>query len=135
MYGEHLTIHKTISVVSEEFWAECHKIARRENKALSTIIMEKLKEYVKVHGEGNPVYILDKFIEDPDFKSIPAALEKQEKWVKFCKHCPIETLKEIEYAGMMMGIVARAYMRMSEEEKKTKVWSSLHEMDVYWRGS
>ena len=125
--------HKTISIKSESFWEECMKLARREGNSLSGIIDEKLHEWFKIHGEGNPVYVLDKWVEDPEFKAIPAALEKQEKWVKFCQHCPIETLKEIEYAGMMMGIIARAYMRVPKEEKETKVFTNLHEMDVYWR--
>jgi hypothetical protein len=127
-----VTIHKTISVSSDKFWEDCHKVARRENKALSTIIMEKLTEYVKVHGEGNPVYVLDKWVDNPDFKAVPAALESREKWVKFCQHCPDETLKEIEYAGMMLGIIARAYMKIDPKDRPEKFFTDLRSMERFY---
>ena len=117
---------------ADEFWEECHKVARRENKALSTIIMEKLTEYVKVHGEGNPVYVLDKWVDNPDFKAVPAALESKEKWIEFCKHCPDETLKEIEYAGMILGIIARAYMKVPKKERPDKNFANLQAMERFW---
>ena len=109
----YMPVHKTISVISEDFWKEMLKIAKREGKPLSTIIMDKLKEYRRVHGEGNPVYVLDKFIEDPDFKAVPATMEKQAKWVRFSQQATDETLKELEYQGMMIQIIASAYAKLN----------------------
>ena len=127
-----MPIHKTISVESEKFWEECHKVARRENRALSTIIMEKLKEYVKIHGEGNPVYVLDKFIENPNFKAVPATMETKEKWIKFCQNTTDKTLKELEYQGMMIQIIARAYAQIKgSEERKETFFQNLHQMEVF----
>ena len=127
-----MTVHKTISVISEDFWKEMLKIAKREGKPLSTIIMDKLKEYRRVHGEGNPVYVLDKFIENPDFKAVPATMETKDKWTKFCQNTTDKTLKELEYQGMMIQIIARAYAQIkgSEERKKT-FFANLHQMELF----
>ena len=94
--------------------------------------MEKLKEYIKVHGEGNPVYVLDKFIENPDFKAVPATMETKDKWVKFCQNTTDKTLKELEYQGMMIQTIARAYAQIkgSEERKKT-FYQNLHQKEIF----
>ena len=129
-----MTIHKTISVESEKFWGECLKIARREGKPLSHIIGDKLKEYIRVHGEGNPVYVLDKFIEDPDFKAVPATMVKKEKWVKFCQNTTDQTLKELEYQGMMIQIIARCYAQIpAGDERKKTFFANLHQMELFRR--
>jgi len=127
-----MPVHKTISVISEDFWKEMLKIAKREGKPLSTIIMDKLKEYRRVHGEGNPVYVLDKFIEDPDFKAVPATMEKKEKWVKFCQNTTDETLKDLEYQGMMIQIIAGAYAKLKKgDERKKTFFANLHQMEIF----
>ena len=127
-----MPFHKTISVKSEEDWKEYLKIARREGKSLSSIITEKLEEYRKVHGKGNPVYVLDNWVENSNFKAVPATLESWEKWVKFCQNTSDETLKELEYKGMMIQIIARAYgqIKTAEERKKT-FFANLHQMEIF----
>jgi hypothetical protein len=47
------------------------EIAKREGRPLSAIIWSLLEEYVKKHGEGNPSFRLEKWIEQPNFKAFP----------------------------------------------------------------
>ena len=127
-----MPIHKTISVESEKFWNECLKCARREGKPLSHIITDKLKEHLRVHGEGNPVYVLDKFIENPDFKAVPATMETKDTWVKFCQNTTDKTLKELEYQGMMIQVIARCYAKIDDPEERKKIFfANLHQMEIF----
>ena len=61
---------------------ELHKkikeIAVREGRDMQEIFRETLEEYVKIHGEGNPVYPLDKW-QEPDFRIAPALFSKYDK--------------------------------------------------------
>jgi hypothetical protein len=129
-----MPIHKTISVDSEEFWNECMKIANREGKPLSTIIMDGLKQYMKIHGDGNPVYALDKWIGNPDFKAVPATMSPKEKFIGFCQHTSDETLKELEYQGMMIQVIARCYLRLDPKERETRFFPNLRQMEVFGNG-
>jgi hypothetical protein len=42
---------------------ELEKIAKREKRSLSYVIMEAVKEYSKAHGSGNPNYTLDQIVD------------------------------------------------------------------------
>lgn len=126
-----MPIHKTISVEDEEFWKACMKVANREGKSLSSIIMNMLKNYMKVHGDGNPVYALDKWIGHPEFKAVPATMSKKDKWVGFCQHTRDETLKELEYQGMMIQIIAHCYLNVDQDKREKTFFSNLHQMDVH----
>jgi hypothetical protein len=53
-------------------YAEFKKIAAREGKTMSELIREFILDYVKKHGEGNPIYKLDKWQDNPSFKAYPA---------------------------------------------------------------
>lgn len=126
-----MPIHKTISVESEEFWKECMRIANREGKPLSSLVMGLLKDYVKVHGDGNPVYALDKWIGNPEFKAVPALMSPKDKFVGFCQHTTDETLKELEYQGMMVQIIARAYLKVDPKERETRFFPNLRQMEMF----
>ena len=129
-----MPVHKTISVKDEEFWNDCMKVANREGNSLSSIIMEGLKKYMKIHGDGNPVYVLDKFIEDPDFKAVPAVLSNKDKWVKFCQHTNDETLKQLEYQGMIIKIIANAYLNVDKAKREKTFFPSIRHMEMGYGG-
>jgi hypothetical protein len=60
-------------------YAEFKKIATREGKTMSELIREFILDYVKKHGEGNPVYKLDEWQDKPSFKAYPALDSDWEK--------------------------------------------------------
>ena len=79
---EDATVKEEWKITSINVPVKLHKklkeIAIREDKDLGDIFKELMEQYVKTHGEGNPVYSLDKF-QDPDFRIAPALFSKYEK--------------------------------------------------------
>ena len=77
---------------------ELHKklkeLAAREGTDMTEIIIKEIEEYVKIHGEGNPIYPLDKWA-DPEFKAIPAFLTKIEDWYDYLSKCNEKEKEEI----------------------------------------
>jgi len=67
--------------VVEEF----KKIAKREGKDKSKVLVELIEEYVKVHSSGNPTFTLEQF-QDPSFQAVPAYYSDQQKWVNHYKN-------------------------------------------------
>lgn len=53
--------------------------ADREKKAYSDLFSEFMQEYIKIHGDGNPIYTLDKW-QDPDFQITPAFFRNVDAW-------------------------------------------------------
>jgi len=43
-------------------WQEFKKIAEREGRSASEILMELIEQYVQIHRKGNPQLILDRFV-------------------------------------------------------------------------
>ena len=67
--------------VVEEF----KKIAKREGKDKSKLLVELIEEYVKVHSSGNPSFTIDQF-QDPNFQAVPAFLSNKDKWIQNYKN-------------------------------------------------
>lgn len=93
---------------------EIKKIAAREEREMTDILIEQLQNYVKVHGEGNPVYALDKW-QEPNFKMTPAFGESMvSKWNPFLDKCSKDELNEIIDKADFIAKKARerAYARL-----------------------
>lgn len=78
--------------------AELHKklkeLAAREGTDMTEIIVKEITEYVKVHGDGNPVYTLEHW-KDPNFKAIPAFMTKIDDWYSYLEKCTPQEKEEI----------------------------------------
>lgn len=78
--------------------SELHKklkeLAAREGTDMTEIIIKEVEEYVKVHGEGNPIYSLDKW-KDPEFKAVPALFSKIDTWSDYLQKCNENERQEI----------------------------------------
>jgi len=71
------------------------KIAEREEKTISKLILELMENYIKVHGNGNPIHELTKWA-DPDFKSFPAFKERlTTNWIPYLQKCNEKELQEV----------------------------------------
>jgi len=57
---------------SEALFEEFKKIAKREGKSMAQMIKEFMADYIKKHGQGNPAFSLEKWVQDPGFKAYPA---------------------------------------------------------------
>ena len=92
---------------------ELHKklkeIAAREGTDMTTILLKELEEYVKVHGEGNPIFALTKWIEEPKFKCHPALMDPSRNWLDYLSNCSKEEAEEIYHKATGIREHARNY--------------------------
>lgn len=56
----------------EALFEEFKKISQREGKSMAQMFKEFMAEYIKKHGQGNPAYQIDKWVQDPGFMAFPA---------------------------------------------------------------
>lgn len=70
-------------------------IAVREGRDTQDIVKECLAEYAKVHGDGNPVYALDQWVQEPKFKAVPAFLTNMDNWYDYLQNCSMDEREEI----------------------------------------
>jgi hypothetical protein len=56
----------------QELLAALDKLPDRSTKARSELIEDAIREYVKAHGSGNPIYTLDQYTKDPHFRAWPS---------------------------------------------------------------
>jgi len=64
---------------------ELSLLALRERRSLKDIITEQIKEYVKIHKEGNPQHELTSFINNEDFVGFPSIaipMEKKKQYIE-----------------------------------------------------
>ena len=70
------------------------QISVRENRPIGDILTKLVEEYVKIHGEGNPIHPLDLW-QEKDFKACPAFLTGLEKWGSYIQNCTEDERKEV----------------------------------------
>ena len=47
------------------------EVCEREKKPMNEIVARFMESYIKAHGDGNPIYSLTKWVEDPFLKAFP----------------------------------------------------------------
>lgn len=62
--------------VEKELLDRFREIARREGKAVSHLLQELIEDYIKRHGDGNPCFRLDKWVEEPEMVAFPTLGEE-----------------------------------------------------------
>lgn len=81
---------------SEETYQKFKAISVRENKPVGKLLNELIEEYIKNHGEGNPIYPLTKWYENPEFFNMPTLKTDFEKWNNYLSTCTEDQLKDIK---------------------------------------
>jgi hypothetical protein len=88
------------------------KIAIREEREMTDILTDLLSDYVKIHDDGNPAFELDKWIEEPKFKSFPSFMRKSEEWAEYIDNFTTPTEQQ--------EIIFQAQSILSFAQKKLK---------------
>ena len=70
-------------------------IATREGKPMKDLIQDYMKDYIRVHGDGNPQFTIDHFAE-PDFNICPAVFRNGDAWKKYMEKRTPKELEEIK---------------------------------------
>jgi len=100
---------------------ELTRIAKREGRSVSSILIEFIEEYVKKHGEGNPVIALDKFISGAVVKALPTLGHDPRRWN--WRNTPTHLLEEIwrqskqwyEAADYYLQLRKKGYIEVGKE--------------------
>lgn len=99
--------------IPESLKKKIKEIAAREGSEMTTILVKQLEEYVKVHGEGNPIYPITKWIDEEDFKMTPAFFESLvSKWRPYMDKCNKLELDEIRQRAEGILEITKQRLRM-----------------------
>ncbi len=79
----------------EELYSSFKSLCAKENVNVGDKINELMKKYYKEHGDGNPAFTLDQFVEDSGMKAVPAFFRTIEDWDKYLYDLPSSEVKEI----------------------------------------
>ena len=71
--------HTSLVIKDEEVFKKVREIAFREGKDVSELTFEMYEKYIKEHGDGNPIYSLEKWTENPEFMATPAFFSKADR--------------------------------------------------------
>jgi hypothetical protein len=91
----------------EKFKAHCAKEGINLGEKINDFIDKELKE----HGDGNPAYTIDQFVDNPEMKAVPAFFRTPEDWEKYLYDLPESELQNIIWQSQTIG--ARAQKRMN----------------------
>lgn len=85
-------------------------LAWKERTTGSKLCIEAIREYVKNHQNGNPVFTIDQFTESPELKAVPAFFKHITDWDKHMFDLSSKEIKSIMYQAQ--SISARAKNRL-----------------------
>lgn len=89
----------------EKFKAHCAKEGINLGEKINDFIDKELKE----HGDGNPGYTIDQFVDNPQMQAVPAFYRTAEDWEKYLFNLPESELQKIIWQSQTIG--ARAQKR------------------------
>lgn len=91
----------------EEEEHECFKdLARKERKPLKTLHKEIIQDYIKKHGDGNPAFTMDQFIEDPGMKAVPAFFRNRDDWQNYIESLPEKEAQQLLWQSQTINSLA-----------------------------
>jgi hypothetical protein len=103
--SKHIVSAFSYPLEAEELIKNVKKIAEREEKTLSKLIVELLTDYAKKHGDGNPAFTLDHF-QDKNFKVCPAVFRPKHAWDNYLSNLNKKEFKEFE---SQMNTIIQSY--------------------------
>ena len=71
------------SSVEYELYERFKEICWKERKPINALVQDFMEKYIKEHGNGNPMYELTKWVENPEFRATPAFRESEENWLRY----------------------------------------------------
>ncbi len=78
----------------------------KENVNVGDKINEFIKKYNKEHGDGNPAFTMDQFIEDPGMKAVPAFFRHRDDWQIYIENLPKKEVQEILWQAQAINSLA-----------------------------
>ena len=85
-----------------QFKAMCAK----EGVSIGDKINLMIAEEIKVHGDGNPAFSLDQFMDNDKMKAVPAVFRTREEWDEYLQQCDPKTRQEILWQSQTITSLA-----------------------------
>ena len=93
----------------EEKYQKFKAMCAREGKKVGDKINELIENELKVHGEGNPAFSLEKWVEVPEFRCYPAMMDPMRNWNDYLSKCKPEEAEQIYHTCTGIREIARNY--------------------------
>lgn len=93
----------------KEKWDEFKALCAKEGVSLGDKLNEFIDKELKEHGDGNPAYTIDQFVDNPEMQAVPAFFRTPEDWEKYLSNIPEKELQKIIWQSQTIG--ARAQKR------------------------
>src|SRR5215510_16604566 len=71
------------SSVEGEIYERFKEVCWRERKQMNVLFQEFMEKYIKEHSQGNPQYEIGQWVENPDFRAVPAFREPLKNWTRY----------------------------------------------------
>ncbi len=108
MLGVHLPIN-TIEKFKD--------LARKERKTMKVFHKDIIDKYLKEHGDGNPAFTLDVFVEQPTMQAAPAFYRTREDWHEYSYNSSSEEVKKIlNQAQTIVAVSKNTLLQRGENE-------------------
>lgn len=79
--------------VNENSYERLKDILRKERQDIQDWLQDSIDDYIKKHGDGNPMYTLDHY-QDENFLATPAYHRPLHAWESYLKKCQDKEYKE-----------------------------------------
>ena len=79
----------------EEIHTLIKKLAVMDHKTLKQYLREIVLVHAKDHGDGNPGFTMDQFIEEPEMKAVPAFFRNRDDWLDYIEKLSEKDAKEL----------------------------------------
>lgn len=98
------------------------EIRWREKKSRSEMVRIAVEEYIKNHKDGNNLFTLDKWNNDPEFQAVPALLTNLDTWKTFILEntSKEEATKIASHCKKIDNYVKMKIDRLYDDEQKKK---------------
>jgi len=84
-------------MLDEEVHKELKLLAAREGRSIKDILIEQIKDYVKIHKEGNPQHLLSNYTDNEDFLGFPSMAIKTQNKRTYLKKMPEKMREQMKY--------------------------------------
>ncbi|KKK52071.1 hypothetical protein LCGC14_3108620 [marine sediment metagenome] len=67
----------------EEKWVQFKALCAKEGVKIGKKLNDFIDKEIKEHGDGNPAFTLDQFVDNPGMQAVPAFYRTAEDWEKY----------------------------------------------------
>jgi hypothetical protein len=99
----------------EKFFSLCRKEGIPVKKKVKMMMLKEIED----HGDGNPHSTIDQFVQNGEFKVMPAFNRPLDDWGEFIENNDEETAEQIAFQAQ--GILGRADRKLSRDDGYVKI--------------